>query len=82
MFEAAVAGAIFDMYSDDALDTEMTMYDLIEEAFGFARSDLLVYRAAYSLITANAYDASGRDGHFAWCVAALNRPDVRSALSG
>jgi hypothetical protein len=80
VFEAAVAGAIFDMYGDDALDTEMAMYDLISEALGYSRTDLLVYRAAYSLITANAYDPDGNDGHFAWCVAALNRPDVVAAI--
>lgn len=80
VFEAAVAGAIFDMYGDDALDTEMAMYDLISEALGYSRTDLLVYRAAYSLITANAYDPAGHDGHFAWCVAALNRPDVIAAI--
>jgi hypothetical protein len=80
VFEAAVAGAVFDMYGDDALHTEMTMYDLIEDALGYSRTDLLVYRAAYSLITANAYDPHGNDGHFAWCVAALNRPDVVAAI--
>jgi aminoglycoside phosphotransferase (APT) family kinase protein len=80
VFEAAVAGAIFDMYGDDAMDTEMAMYDLISDALGYSRTDLLVYRAAYSLITANAYDPDGNDGHFAWCVAALNRPDVVAAI--
>jgi aminoglycoside phosphotransferase (APT) family kinase protein len=80
VFEAAVAGAIFDMYGPAALDTEMAMYDLISDALGYARADLLVYRAAYSLITANAYDPDGNDGHFAWCAAALNRPDVVAAV--
>ena len=80
VFEAAVAGALFDMYGDDALDTEMTMYDLISDTLGYSRTDLLVYRAAYSLITANAYDPDGNDGHFAWCAAALNRPDVVAAI--
>lgn len=80
VFEAAVAGAIFDMYGDGALATETTMYDLIEDSLGYSRDDLLVYRAAYSLITANAYDPDGNDGHFAWCVAALNRPDVVAAV--
>jgi hypothetical protein len=82
VFEAAVAGSIFDMYGDDARHTEMTMYDLIQESLGYDRDALLVYRAAYSLITANAYDPAGNDGHFAWCAAALNRADVRSALTG
>ncbi len=79
-FDAAVAAAIFDMYGPDALKTELALYEQLEEALGYARADLLVYRAAYSLITANAYDPLGRDGHFAWCAAALNRPDVVAAI--
>ncbi|QOW02046.1 phosphotransferase family protein [Rhodococcus pyridinivorans] len=81
-FDAAVAASIFDMYGKSALDTELDLYDQIEERLGYQRDALLVYRAAYSLITANAYDADGNDGHFAWCVAALNRPDVVQALLG
>ena len=67
-------------FTDDALDTEMAMSDLISEALGYSRSDLLVYRAAYSLINANACDPDGTGDHFAWCVAALNRPDVVGAI--
>ena len=79
-FDAAVAASIFDMYGPDALATELALYERIEERFGYPRTDLLVYRAAYSLITANAYDPYGKDGHFAWCAAALNRPDVVAAI--
>lgn len=82
VFDASVAASIFDMYGEQALDTERGLYAQIEERLGYQRQALLVYRAAYSLITANAYDAEGRDGHFAWCVAALNRPDVVRALLG
>ncbi len=81
-FDAAVAASIFDMYGDAALDTELGLYAQLEERLGYTRESLLVYRAAYSLITANAYDADGNDGHFAWCAAALNRPDVVDALLG
>ena len=79
-FDAAVAASIFDMYGDHALETELDMYTRMESRFGYDRRQLLIYRAAYSMITANAYDAAGNDGHFAWCVAALDRPDVVSAL--
>lgn len=79
-FDAAVAASLFDMYGDEALATELELYRRVEKQFGYDRSALLVYRAAYSLITANAYDAEGADGHFAWCVAGLNRPDVVEAL--
>ena len=70
------------MYGEDAVDTELGLYDLMHERLGHDRDAMLVYRAAYSLITANAYDPLGRDGHFAWCAAALNRPDVTRALLG
>ncbi|MEW2402230.1 phosphotransferase [Streptomyces sp. NPDC046862] len=82
VFDASVAASIFNMYGENALDTELGLYEQIEERLGCERDALLVYRAAYSLITANAYDAEGKDGHFAWCVAALNRPDVVRALLG
>lgn len=79
-FDAAVAASIFDMYGDAAVDSELGLYAQLEDRLGYACETLLVYRAAYSLITANAYDADGNDGHFAWCAAALNRPDVVHAL--
>lgn len=81
-FDAAVAAAIFDMYGDDALRTELALHDRLVERLGHDRAALLVYRAAYSLLTATAYDPAGRDGHFAWCVRALARPDVRAAVFG
>lgn len=82
VFDAAVAAAVFDMYGQAALETELGLLAQIEQRLGHRREALLVHRAAYSVITANAYDAEGRDGHFAWCVAALNRPDVVAALLG
>jgi hypothetical protein len=80
VFDAGVAAAIFDMYGPDALATELDLGERIRARTGFDRDAMLVYRAAYSLITATAYDPEGRDGHFAWCVAALNRADVARAL--
>lgn len=82
VFDAAVAASIFNMYGGDALETELHLYELIEDRLGYDRTALLVYRAAYSLITANAYDPQGNDGHFAWCARALDRPDVVEALLG
>ncbi|MET7376348.1 aminoglycoside phosphotransferase family protein [Micromonospora arida] len=81
-FDAAVTAAIFDMYGPEAAQAERDLLDRIEARLGYDRVALLVYRAAYSLITANAYDPTGQDGHFAWCVAALNRADVTRALLG
>ncbi|MET7950176.1 aminoglycoside phosphotransferase family protein [Micromonospora sp. NPDC005324] len=81
-FDAAVTAAIFDMYGSEALQVERDLLDRMEARLGYDRAALLVHRAAYSLITANAYDPTGQDGHFAWCVAALNRTDVTKALLG
>lgn len=81
VFDGAVAASIFDMYGDDALDTELGMYSQLTERLAY-RAAMLVYRAAYALITANAYAPDGNAGHFRWCVAALNRPDVVEALCG
>lgn len=81
-FEAAIAAAIFDMYGPEAARVERDLLDLLRARLGYDLTALLVYRAAYSLITANAYDPTGQDGHFAWCVAALNRADVTAALLG
>ncbi|EEN87344.1 hypothetical protein RHOER0001_1716 [Rhodococcus erythropolis SK121] len=40
----------------------------------------MVYRAACSLITANAFDAEGEDGHFDWCAAALIQKDATQLI--
>ncbi|MFC5923065.1 phosphotransferase [Micromonospora vulcania] len=81
-FDAAIAAAIFDMYGPDAPRVEHDLLALIEARMDYDHTALLVYRAAYSLITATAYDPTGQDGHFVWCASALNRPDVTRALLG
>jgi len=41
---------------------------------------LLIYQASYAVATANAFTADGSDGHFAWCLSQLRRPDIAKAL--
>ena len=36
--------------------------------------------AGYAVATANAFTADGSDGHFAWCISQLRRPDIAAAL--
>lgn len=79
-FDAAVAASIFDMYGPGARATEAALDREMTEAFGDDRSVLHLYRAAYALVTSNAYSASGSDGHFTWCVDLLGRADVREAI--
>jgi len=50
-FDGAVAASIFDMYGDGALNTELALYAQLEDRLAYEREMLLVYRAAYSLIT-------------------------------
>ena len=72
-FDAAVAASIWDMYGPHARDTEALLDRAIAERFGHDAERLALDRAAYAVITSNAYDPRGRDGHFAWCVALLRR---------
>jgi hypothetical protein len=79
-FDAAVAASIHDMYGTRAATNEAIIDDAVMAEFGYERSKLHMYRAAYALATSNCFSASGSDGHFAWCTAMLNRHDVREAL--
>jgi Ser/Thr protein kinase RdoA (MazF antagonist) len=76
-FDAAITASIFDMYSPEAARTEA----ILDEALASPDpTRLALYRAAYALATANCFSPSGSDGHFAWCIAMLERPEVREAL--
>lgn len=79
-FDAAATASIFDMYGENARQSEAILDEHIADRFGYPPTTLAIYRAAWAIITANAFGADGADGHFAWCVAMLNRPEVRSAL--
>ena len=73
-FDAAVTVAIFDMYSPHARANERRLDEAFCAAFGYEPQRLSLYKAAYALITSNAYDPLGQDGHFAWCVRICNAP--------
>ena len=79
-FDAAVTSSIFDMYGDGARRTEARLEHAFARRRGHDPARLAVHRAAYAIVTATCFSASGSDGHFAWCVAMLQRPDVRDAL--
>lgn len=79
-FDAAVTSSIFDMYGDGARRTEARLEHAFTRRRGHDPARLAVHRAAYAIVTATCFSASGSDGHFAWCVAMLQRPDVRDAL--
>lgn len=76
-FDAAITASIFDMYSPQAAMTEA----ILDEALAADPIRRALYRAAYALATANCFSASGSDGHFAWCIKMLERPDIREQLA-
>jgi hypothetical protein len=79
-FEASIVAGVFDMYGPDARAEEEHWAGTLCRQFGHDRHRLLVYRAVYALLTSNSYDPEGRDGHFRWCAASLNRQDATEAL--
>lgn len=79
-FDAAVAASVFDMYGPEAERSEAAVDEAVAERFGYGRERIICYRAAYALVTANCFSASGSDGHFDWCVRMLHREEVRDVL--
>jgi aminoglycoside phosphotransferase len=71
-FDAALAAAFFDMYGPDAQRLDNLLLDRFEQ-LGHDRERMYLYRAAYAITTATIYDEDANDGHYAWCVANLNR---------
>jgi hypothetical protein len=71
-FDAALAAGFYDMYGADARQRDTELLDRFE-ALGHDRDRMHLYRQAYAIITATVYDENAADGHYAWCVADLNR---------
>ncbi|MBI3704974.1 MAG: phosphotransferase [Rhizobiales bacterium] len=79
-FDASISSAIFNMYGPYAREVDNEITEAMVRALGYPKEVLMAYRAAYSLLTSNAYSPAGTDGHFRWCVAMLRREDVRASL--
>lgn len=79
-FDAAVCASTFDMYSANADATRELLTREFASRLDYRVEELRLYQAAYAVATSNAYDADGQDGHFAWCVQRLQRPDVADLL--
>ncbi|MGH3489337.1 MAG: phosphotransferase family protein [Actinopolymorphaceae bacterium] len=80
-FDASLAAGFFDMYGGKARSIDQTLTDWIVAEFGYPPEVLALYRMVYAIAGACAYDPAGGDGHFAWCVDQLRRPDLRALLS-
>jgi hypothetical protein len=78
--DASTACGIYDMYGPTAPETDRLLLAAVSRELGHDPQRLAIYRAAYAMTTSNAYDSTGRDGHFAWCCRMLNRADIVAAL--
>ena len=79
-FDVAVTASVFDMYGSHARASERLLDQAFAECFGVDAERVGLYRAAYALVTSNCFSLDGSDGHFAWCMDVLRRPDVRDAV--
>jgi hypothetical protein len=79
-FDAAIAASCFDMYGPHATEVEQELDRAFTSAFRHDPERLATFRAAYALSTACCFGNDLSDGHFAWCVTMLGRPDVREAV--
>jgi hypothetical protein len=64
------------MYGPHALAITDTMTAQLAADLGYPVDVLLTYQAAYAVATSNAFTSDGSDGHFAWCINQLRRPDI------
>jgi len=68
------------MYGADAMRSEARQDSAFAERFAYDQPRIWTYRAAYALVTATCFSASGSDGQIAWCVRMLERPGLRDVL--
>lgn len=79
-FDAAITASVYNMYGPATREIEADIDETLISRSGHDPNRLALYRAAYAVITSNAYDALGQDGHFRWCVDMLSRDAVVRAL--
>ncbi|MCW6004010.1 aminoglycoside phosphotransferase family protein [Micromonospora sp. CPCC 205371] len=73
--DASITALITDMYGPHAPARASALTHTFATELGYPIDVMLAYQAAYAIATSNAFTDDGSDGHFAWCVAQLNRPD-------
>ena len=70
-FDAAVAAALQDMFGPGAAASTSALDDLAVRRFGYVPEVLVLYRAAYGLVTASCL--AGHPGrHLDWCLALID----------
>jgi aminoglycoside phosphotransferase (APT) family kinase protein len=78
--DAAIAASVMNMYGPHAPAITAALTAQVAAELSYPIEVLLTYQAAYAVATANAFTADGSDGHFAWCISQLRRPDITGAL--
>ncbi len=78
--DAAIAASVMNMYGPHAPAITDALTAQLARDLGYPVDVLLTYQAAYAVATSNAFTSDGSDGHFAWCVNQLRRPEVTDAL--
>jgi aminoglycoside phosphotransferase (APT) family kinase protein len=78
--DAAIAASVMNMYGPHAPAITSALTAQLARDLGYPADVLLTYQAAYAVATSNAFTADGSDGHFAWCLDQLRRPDVTDLL--
>jgi aminoglycoside phosphotransferase (APT) family kinase protein len=78
--DAAIAASVMNMYGPHAPAITSALTTQLAKDLGYPVDVLLTYQAAYAVATSNAFSSDGSDGHFAWCINQLRRPDVTDVL--
>ena len=78
--DAAIAACVMNMYGPHAPAITGALTGQLARDLGYPSDVLLTYQAAYAVATSNAFTPDGSDGHFAWCVRQLRRPDITAVM--
>jgi aminoglycoside phosphotransferase (APT) family kinase protein len=79
--DAAIAASVMNMYGPHAPAITDAMTAQVARDLGHPADVLVTYQAAYAVATSNAFTSDGTDGHFAWCISQLRRPDVTDVIA-
>lgn len=78
--DAAIAASVMNMYGPHAPAITSALTAQLAHDLGYPADVLLTYQATYAVATSNAFTSDGSDGHFAWCIGQLRRPDITDLL--
>jgi hypothetical protein len=79
-FDAAVTAGVMDMYGAHAAEITAALTADLADRLGYDRDVLVLYRAAYAVLTSTLFGAGPDDGHHRWCAAQLVAPQTSEVL--